>query len=158
MTGPTTDPQRQPGTQADPAPERVRRPGSGAGVVPGSGRGGSTGLVQPGAESGEAEGAPGRIIYGEEPVTINAGRPVTTVSVVNTADRPVSVGSHYHFAEANPALQFDREAAWGQRMNVMAGGMLRFDPGATVEVELVPLAGRRVVRGLRGECGGPLDG
>jgi urease subunit beta len=102
--------------------------------------------------------SPGEILYGDGPVTINAGRPVTTLSVVNTADRPVSVGSHYHFAEANAALDFDREAAWGQRLAVLAGAMLRFDPGATVQVELVPLAGQRIVPGLRGRCGGSLDG
>jgi urease subunit beta len=101
---------------------------------------------------------PGEVLYGDGPVTINAGRPVTTLTVVNTADRPISVGSHYHFAEANPALDFDRKAAWGQHLAILAGAMLRFDPGATVEVELVPLAGRRIVAGLRGEAGGPLDG
>nr|WP_203599985.1 urease subunit beta [Streptomyces sp. SID10853] len=115
-------------------------------------------MIQPGAESGAAEHAPGQILYGEGPVIINAGRPTVTITVVNTADRPVSVGSHYHFAEVNPALEFDRKAAWGMRMNVLAGAMKRFDPGATEEVELVPLAGRRIVRGLRGECGGALDG
>ncbi|WP_069812969.1 urease subunit beta [Streptomyces sp. TP-A0874] len=113
--------------------------------------------MQPGADSGENLGTPGQIIYGEGPVVINEGRPVITVSVVNTADRPITVGSHYHFAETNPALEFDRESAWGHRMNMIAGGMLRFDPGARMDVELVPLAGRRVVRGLRGACGGSLD-
>jgi urease beta subunit len=130
----------------------VRGP-TGAKEAPGAGKSRTTGSTQPGAASGEIEGSPGQVIYGAEPVTINAGRPVTTVSVLNTADRPVRVGSHYHFAEANPALEFDRQAAWGRRMNLLAGGMQRFDPGATVEVELVPLAGRRIVRGLRGEVG-----
>lgn len=138
--------------------ERRRRPGTGRDLLPATGKSGRTGLVQPGADSGELEGSPGQIVYADEPVTINAGRPVVTLSVVNTADRPVSVGSHYHFAEANPALRFDRERAWGRRLNILAGAMVRFDPGATVEVELVPLAGRRIVRGLRGECGGALDG
>ncbi|MZG14986.1 urease subunit beta [Streptomyces sp. SID5914] len=138
--------------------ERQRRPGSGKSLVPGSGKGESTGLVQPGAESADEPGAPGQIIFGPGPVTINAGRPVISVSVVNTADRPVSVGSHYHFAEVNPALSFDRDRAWGHRLNILAGGMQRFDPGATVEVELVPLGGRRIVRGLRSACGGALDG
>ncbi|WP_051835914.1 urease subunit beta [Streptomyces sp. NRRL WC-3549] len=114
--------------------------------------------MQPGAESTPEPGTPGQIIYGEGPVVINAGRPVTRISVVNAADRPVTVGSHYHFAETNPALRFDRELAWGRRLNIIAGGMQRFDPGATVEVELIPLAGRRIVRGLRRECGGSLDG
>lgn len=138
--------------------ERQERPGSHKSIVPGSGKGETTGLVQPGAESGARTGAPGQIIHGPGPVTINEGRPVISLSVVNTADRPVSVGSHYHFAEVNPALSFDRERAWGHRLNILAGGMRRFDPGATVDVELVPLGGRRIVRGLRGECGGPLDG
>ncbi|MFD5493207.1 urease subunit beta [Streptomyces sp. GDS52] len=110
------------------------------------------------ADSGELEGSPGQIVYADGPVTINAGRSVVTVRVDNTADRPVSVGSHYHFAEANPALRFDRDLAWGRHLNILAGAMVRFAPGATVEVELVPLAGRRVVLGLRGLCGGALDG
>nr|WP_238162270.1 urease subunit beta [Micromonospora endolithica] len=91
------------------------------------------------------------------PVEINVGRPVTTLPVVNTGDRPVQVGSHYHFAEANPALDFDRAAAWGQRLAVPAGTSVRFEPGVRRQVELVPLGGARVVPGLRGECGGPLD-
>jgi urease subunit beta len=138
--------------------ERQRRPGTGRDLIPATGKSKQTGLVHYGADSGELEGSPGQIVHAEGPVTINAGLPVVTVSVVNTADRPVSVGSHYHFAEANQALQFDRGQAWGRRLNILAGAMVRFDPGATVEVELVPLAGRRIVRGLRGECGGALDG
>ncbi|GAA4873516.1 hypothetical protein GCM10023222_31360 [Saccharopolyspora cebuensis] len=134
------------------------RAGTGKEAAPGTGKGATTGLVQPGAESSESAGAPGQIRYAEEPVRINEGRPVRSLRVVNTADRPVSVGSHYHFAEVNPALEFDREAAWGHRLNMLAGGMVRFDPGATVEVELVPFVGRRIVRGLRGEAGGALDG
>ncbi|MDM4781278.1 MULTISPECIES: urease subunit beta [unclassified Micromonospora] len=100
---------------------------------------------------------PGEILPAAGPVEINAGRPVTTVVVVNTADRPVQVGSHYHFAEANPALMFDRAAAWGQRLAVPAGTSVRFEPGVSRNVELVPLGGARVVPGLRGECAGPLD-
>lgn len=100
---------------------------------------------------------PGEIVLGHGPVTINAGRAVTTMRVVNTGDRPVQVGSHYHFAEANPALEFDREAAWGQRLAVPAGTAVRFEPGIDREVDLVPLAGARVVPGLRGAAGGPLD-
>ena len=100
---------------------------------------------------------PGEIRFGEGDIVINAGRPVTTLRVINAADRPVQVGSHFHFAEVNAGLEFDREAAWGKRLNVMSGGAVRFEPGAIEEVELVPIGGRRVVRGLRGLCGGPLD-
>ncbi|MER7591973.1 urease subunit beta [Micromonospora sp. NPDC127501] len=100
---------------------------------------------------------PGEILPAADPVEINIGRPVTTVLVVNTADRPVQVGSHYHFAEANPALSFDRSAAWGQRLAVPAGTSVRFEPGINRSVELVPLGGARVVPGLRAECAGPLD-
>ena len=99
---------------------------------------------------------PGEVLLGEGPITINAGRPVTTMVVVNTGDRPVQVGSHYHFAESNPALEFDRHAAWGQRLAVPAGTAVRFEPGIEREVDLVPLAGSRVVPGLRGEAAGPL--
>ncbi|GAA1535540.1 urease subunit beta [Dactylosporangium maewongense] len=99
---------------------------------------------------------PGEVFPADEPVEINAGRPVTTLMVTNTADRPVQVGSHYHFAEANPGLDFDRAAAWGQRLAVPAGTAVRFEPGVSREVDLVPLGGARVVPGLRGECGGAL--
>jgi urease subunit beta len=101
---------------------------------------------------------PGEILYGDEPVVINAGRDVVELRVTNTADRPIQVGSHYHFAEVNPGLEFDREAAWGRRLNVLSGGSMRFEPGAVEEVQLIPIAGERIVAGLRGECGGKLDG
>jgi urease subunit beta len=101
---------------------------------------------------------PGEILLADEPVRINEGRPVTRLTVLNEADRPVQVGSHYHFAEANPGLGFDRAAAHGKRLDIAAGTAVRFEPGIPVEVALVPLAGRRVVPGLRGETGGPLDG
>ena len=100
---------------------------------------------------------PGEVVHGDGDVEINAGLTVTRLSVVNTADRPVQVGSHYHFAEANPGLDFDRAAAWGKRLAIPAGTSVRFEPGAGREVELVPLGGARVVPGLRGECGGALD-
>jgi urease subunit beta len=100
---------------------------------------------------------PGEVILGDGPVTINADRPHRTVTVSNRGDRPIQVGSHYHFAEANPALEFDRAAAWGHRLGVPAGTSVRFEPGVTRDVDLVPLAGRRVVAGLRGECAGPVD-
>ena len=99
---------------------------------------------------------PGEVILGAGPVPINVGLPETTLLVTNTGDRPVQVGSHYHFAESNPALDFDRSVAWGQRLAVPAGTAVRFEPGVAREVTLVPLAGARIVPGLRGECGGPL--
>jgi urease subunit beta len=100
---------------------------------------------------------PGEILYGDGEVVLNEGRPRLTLRVENTGDRPVQVGSHYHFAEANPALAFDREAAWGRRLGIPAGTSVRFEPGITREVELVPLGGHRIVPGLRGEAAGPLD-
>ncbi|WP_075736489.1 urease subunit beta [Streptomyces acidiscabies] len=100
---------------------------------------------------------PGEILFEEGPIVYNAGREVTRMTVLNAADRPVQVGSHYHFAEANPGLEFDRAAAHGKRLNVAAGTAVRFEPGLPVDVELVPLAGARIVPGLRGETGGPLD-
>ncbi|MEU8530562.1 MULTISPECIES: urease subunit beta [Streptomyces] len=100
---------------------------------------------------------PGEILFGEGPVALNEGSTVTRLTVLNAADRPVQVGSHYHFAEANPGLEFDRSAAHGLRLNIAAGTAVRFEPGIPAEVELVPLAGRRIVPGLRGAIGGSLD-
>ena len=100
---------------------------------------------------------PGEVLAGDGDVTLNVGRPVTALTVSNTGDRPVQVGSHYHFAEANAALEFDRDAAWGQRLAVPAGTSVRFEPGVPRDVELVPLGGRRIVTGLRGLAGGRLD-
>ncbi|WP_326692444.1 MULTISPECIES: urease subunit beta [unclassified Streptomyces] len=100
---------------------------------------------------------PGEILYAEEPVPVNEGAEVTRLTVLNAADRPVQVGSHYHFAEANPGLEFDREAAHGKRLDIAAGTAVRFEPGIPVDVALVPISGRRVVAGLRSATGGPLD-
>jgi urease subunit beta len=100
---------------------------------------------------------PGEILYAEDPVPLNAGKPVTRLTVLNAADRPIQVGSHYHFAEANPGLDFDRAAARGLRLAIAAGTAVRFEPGIPVEVDLVPLGGARIVAGLRGETGGALD-
>jgi urease subunit beta len=100
---------------------------------------------------------PGEIIPADEPIELNPGRPRVRVLVRNIADRPVQVGSHYHFAAVNPGLQFDREAAWGHRLDVPAGTSVRFEPGVEREVDLVPLAGRRIVPGLRKEFAGDLD-
>ncbi|MEV0995692.1 urease subunit beta [Nonomuraea sp. NPDC050202] len=101
---------------------------------------------------------PGEYAHPEGTIALNPGRERVTVRVVNTADRPVQVGSHYHFAAANPGLEFDRKAAWGMRLDVPAGTAIRFEPGVERDVTLVPLAGLRVVPGLRPEWAGPLDG
>ena len=93
---------------------------------------------------------PGEILPGEGPVTLNAGREAVTLTVANTGDRPVQVGSHFHFAEANAALTFDRETAWGLRLDIPAGTAVRFEPGLARDVVLIPIGGRRVVPGLRG--------
>jgi len=100
---------------------------------------------------------PGEVLVGDEPITILAGRDVVQIEVVNTGDRPVQVGSHYHFAEANPALAFDRALARGRRLAIPAGTAVRFEPGIDRMVDLVALGGRRVVPGLRGDVGGALD-
>ena len=100
---------------------------------------------------------PGEIFHGSDPVEINAGRRVTTVTVRNTGDRPIQVGSHYHFAEANPALDFDRTAARGCRLAIAAGTSVRFEPGIERSVDLVPYSGARFVAGFRGAIAGPLD-
>jgi urease subunit beta len=100
---------------------------------------------------------PGEVLVGEGPLELNAGAPVTTLIVINGADRPIQVGSHFHFAESNAALDFDRDAARGLRLDVPAGTAVRFEPGIEREVALVPIAGNRVVAGLRSLVAGPLD-
>ena len=100
---------------------------------------------------------PGEIAGDGGPVEINRGLEVTVVRVENGGDRPVQVGSHYHFAEANPALEFDRDAARGRRLDVPAGTSVRFEPGIVTDVALVPFTGRRIIAGLRGQVAGPLD-
>ena len=100
---------------------------------------------------------PGEILCDGPPVELFAGRPLHEQVVVNGGDRPIQVGSHYHFAEANPALQFDRAAARGKRLAIPAGTSVRFEPGIERTVALVDLGGRRIVAGLRGEVAGPLD-
>jgi urease subunit beta len=99
---------------------------------------------------------PGEIVVGDEPVALFDEGALVRLMVVNTGDRPVQVGSHYHFAEANPALAFDRAAARGHRLAIPAGTSVRFEPGIELEVTLIPIGGRRIVAGLRGEVGGPL--
>ncbi len=100
---------------------------------------------------------PGEVIAAAGDIELNAGREVTVLDVSNTGDRPVQVGSHYHFAETNPALAFDREAALGKRLDIAAGTAVRFEPGQTREVRLVPMSGARVVYGFNQVVMGPLD-
>jgi urease subunit beta len=100
---------------------------------------------------------PGELIPEAGEIELNAGRPVTTVTVSNLGDRPVQVGSHFHFHEANDALQFDREAARGMRLDIPAGTAIRFEPGDSREVRLVPYTGARLVFGFNGLIDGPLD-
>ncbi|HJP72713.1 MAG TPA: urease subunit beta [Pseudonocardiaceae bacterium] len=101
---------------------------------------------------------PGEIVAGDSPLWIAPAVERVEVTVVNTGDRPIQVGSHYHFAAANPALDFDRAAAWGHRLAVPAGTSVRFEPGVDRVVALIPLRGRRIVPGLRPEHAGELDG
>jgi urease subunit beta len=97
---------------------------------------------------------PGEYVLGKDPIVANEGRRTATVSVANTGDRPIQVGSHFHFFEVNAALQFDRKAAKGMRLNVPAGTAVRFEPGDTKDVTLVELAGTREVYGLNGRTEG----
>tara|TARA_B100001778_G_scaffold193431_1_gene159426 strand:+ start:168 stop:488 length:321 start_codon:yes stop_codon:yes gene_type:complete len=100
---------------------------------------------------------PGELLPEPGELELNAGRPVTTVSVSNSGDRPVQVGSHFHFAEANAALQFDRTAARGHRLDIPAGTAIRFEPGDSRDVNLIPFAGARRVIGFNGQINGSLD-
>ncbi len=99
---------------------------------------------------------PGEVFPTAGEIELNAGREALEMEVANTGDRPVQVGSHYHFAETNPALAFDREEARGRRLDIPAGTAVRFEPGQTRRVSLIPFAGARVVHGFRGEVEGPL--
>src|SRR5580700_11471854 len=99
---------------------------------------------------------PGEIITKNGDITLNAGRKTATIAVTNTGDRPVQVGSHYHFFETNPALKFERKKARGMRLNIPAGTAVRFEPGQTRDVMLIPFAGKRTVYGFRGEVMGKL--
>ena len=99
---------------------------------------------------------PGEVLPGTGEIEMNDGLDVTDLEVANTGDRPIQIGSHYHFAETNPALHFDRAAARGKRLDIVAGTAVRFEPGQTRVVHLVPLRGTREVFGFRGEVMGPL--
>ncbi|NUB43610.1 urease subunit beta [Fertoebacter nigrum] len=99
---------------------------------------------------------PGEVFPAEGTITLNAGLPVCTLTVANTGDRPVQVGSHYHFAETNAGLAFDRAAARGMRLDIAAGTAVRFEPGQTREVRLVPFGGGHAVYGFNGHVMGKL--
>lgn len=100
---------------------------------------------------------PGEYRIQEGDIVLNEGRPTLSLEVSNAGDRPIQVGSHYHFAETNPALQFDREEARGYRLNIAAGLAIRFEPGQERIVELVKIDGDRKIFGFRGAVMGPLD-
>jgi urease subunit beta len=100
---------------------------------------------------------PGEIDTVAGDIELNAGLPRTVLTVANTGDRPIQVGSHYHFAETNPALSFDRAAARGQRLDIAAGTAIRFEPGQSREIALVPFQGSRTIYGFRGDIMGALD-
>ena len=100
---------------------------------------------------------PGEVLAASGEIVLNEGRPTLTLMVANSGDRPVQVGSHYHFFETNAALQFDREQARGMRLDIPAGTAVRFEPGQSREVTLVPYAGRRCVFGFNGRTDGPLE-
>ena len=100
---------------------------------------------------------PGEMRVADGDIELNAGRPTITLAVANTGDRPIQVGSHYHFYETNAALAFDRDAARGFRLDIAAGTAVRFEPGQTRTVQLVALAGARAVFGFRGRVMGDLE-
>ena len=99
---------------------------------------------------------PGEMFIQDGDIVLNEGRRTVTLTVANSGDRPIQVGSHYHFFETNPALRFDRKKAKGMRLNIPAGTAVRFEPGQSREVTLVALAGKRTVYGFRGEVMGKL--
>ena len=100
---------------------------------------------------------PGEYILAEESITANDGRDTVELTVANTGDRPIQVGSHFHFFEVNSALQFEREKAFGMRLNIPSGVAVRFEPGDEKTVTLTELKGKRVVHGLNNRTNGPLD-
>ena len=100
---------------------------------------------------------PGEIITAGGTITLNADREVSTLSVVNTGDRPVQIGSHYHFFETNAALEFDRAAARGKRLDIPAGTAVRFEPGQTRDVPLIAYRGNRIVKGFNALVHGKLE-
>ncbi len=145
----TDDPGRDHDQTSSDAPERTRSSGPSS---PSERRcpGGETRQAPLGHEAGPI--IPGEILHGDGDVIINEGLEVTTLRVANTSDRPIQIGSHFHSAEVNAALEFDRDAAWGKRLAVLSGEAERFEPGAVLEVNLIPIQGRRIALGLRGLC------
>lgn len=100
---------------------------------------------------------PGEYILKKDSIVCNEGKPVTSISVINRGDRPIQVGSHFHFYEVNDGLEFSREDTYGKRLNIPAGTAVRFEPGDEKEVELIPFSGKREVYGLSNRTNGPLD-
>ncbi|HLR19480.1 MAG TPA: urease subunit beta [Staphylococcus sp.] len=100
---------------------------------------------------------PGEIIVKRTEIEVNKGHESTILNVKNTGDRPIQVGSHYHFFEANPALEFDHEKAYGKRLDIPAGAAVRFEPGDEKEVQLIEYSGKRKIYGFHGAVNGPID-
>jgi urease subunit gamma/beta len=110
-----------------------------------------------GRAAAEHHGAPGAVLVAEGAIALNQGRPTIDLEVANVGDRPIQVGSHYHFVETNTALRFDRKAAYGMRLDIPAGTAVRFEPGEAKSVTLVPIAGDRVIRGGNAWASGKVD-
>ena len=110
-----------------------------------------------GDQEGETADIPGTYTTADEELELNAGRETITLGITNMGDRPVQVGSHYHFVETNPSLQFDREQAYGKRLDIPAGTAVRFEPGETKDVTLVDIAGNRTIRGGNNLADGPVN-
>ena len=110
-----------------------------------------------GGSTSMSEMVPGELLTADEPVEINADRETASVTVENTGDRPSQVGSHFHFFEVNPALDFDRETAYGMRLDIPAGTAIRFEPGCEEDVDLVAFGGDRIIKGMGGLVNGELD-
>jgi urease subunit beta len=119
-------------------------------------KGDVAGRDKPGRDGWEDEMIPGEMFIQAGDIELNKGRKTVTLSVANTGDRPIQVGSHYHFFETNPALRFDRKKARGMRLDIAAGTAIRFEPGQTREVNLVALAGKRTIYGFRRDVMGKL--
>src|SRR5262245_47279885 len=113
-------------------------------------------LREPRNDGGNANMIPGQLFIQDGEIELNAGRKTVTLTVANTGDRPIQVGSHYHFFETNPALKFERKKARGMRLDIAAGTAVRFEPGQTRDVQLVALGGKKTIYGFRGDVMGKL--